>query len=84
MWIVTCPHCSTPVVIEQVNCAIFRHAAWRTTLEPVPPHATKTELETWASEGKIHGCARPFRLIPRPRQAPSEAIEYEAVACDYL
>jgi hypothetical protein len=29
MLIVKCPHCNESVIIEQINCAIFRHGVYK-------------------------------------------------------
>lgn len=58
-----CPHCGGMIVVaaSSIACRIFRHAAHKTTLEPVNPHATQAELEQLLAAGSIEGCGKPFR-----------------------
>ena len=69
------------IVIEQINCGIFRHAVWKETMEPVHPHATQEQLEEWLRTEKIFGCGKPFRLI---HKAGADAIEYTPIVCEYI
>jgi hypothetical protein len=62
MFYVFCPHCQGQVLIEQVNCRIFRHAVYKETGEPINPHATQEECNRLIVEQLIYGCAGPFRL----------------------
>ena len=62
MFSVICPHCQLFVWIEQVNCRIFRHAVYKNTGEPIPPHSAESECLRLVTEDKVWGCAKPFRL----------------------
>jgi len=77
MLIVECPHCKETIVIEQINCQIFRHAAYKQTGEPIPPHAPLAECELLLSQDQIFGCAKPFKLL-------FENEEWVPVKCDYI
>ena len=59
-----CPHCGFPVVVaeEDVRCTIFRHAVFKATMEPIPPHSSKQECDALVEEGKVHGCGKPFKF----------------------
>lgn len=59
---VTCPHCGGMVVVDQLNCRIFRHAVYKSTGQQVPPHASKAECDALVKEGKVYGCGMPFRV----------------------
>ena len=61
-FVVLCPHCGDSVLIEQINCRIFRHAVYKTTGEQMDPHASKEVCEKARMEGMIYGCAGPFLL----------------------
>jgi len=76
MIIVECPHCKCLVEIEQVNCAIFRHATFRDGNQ-VDPHASKEQCELWVQQEQVVGCAKPFELMKR------EDGEWQAVHCEY-
>ena len=72
-----CSTCKEPVLIEQLNCRIFRHAILRKTNQQIDPHARK-ELCRFLFENKlIYGCGKPFKV---------EKIgeTYQAFLCDYI
>jgi len=71
--IVTCPHCNEFVMIEELNCCIFRHAIYKTTFQQVNPHASKEECERLVQEESVYGCCKPFKIVNN-----------EAVECDYI
>jgi DNA-directed RNA polymerase subunit RPC12/RpoP len=72
--IVECPHCSASVIIEALNCRIFRHATFKSTGTQMNPHASEAECTKTISEDLIYGCGKPFRV-------DSNNV---AVACDYI
>ena len=55
-----CPHCQEYVFIEEINCGIFRHGFYKTTLMQIPPHLPKVECDQLA--GLIYGCGKPFKI----------------------
>lgn len=73
-----CPHCDGPIEVlkSELNCAIFRHACYYTTSEeknsdgipyiviqnPINPHMPQEQCESLLKEGKILGCAKPFKI----------------------
>jgi len=73
---VTCPHCLGGVLVHpsERNCAILRHGAFRNSGQPIPPHATKREIDTWIATKAIWGCGGPFRLTS----------DTTAEKCDYI
>lgn len=72
--IVECPHCGASVIIEALNCRIFRHAIFKSTGMQINPHASKAECTKTISEDLIYGCGKPF-------QVNSDNV---AVECDYI
>ena len=38
-FVIECPHCFTPVLIEKINCAIFRHGTLKSNGQQIDPHA---------------------------------------------
>jgi hypothetical protein len=70
---VICPHCGEYAIVEEINCTIFRHAVYKTNLQPINPHATKEECERLLENGEIYGCAKPFKY-------DGKTIEI----CDYI
>ena len=75
--IVQCPHCQCDVIIEEINCQIFRHGVYKLTGQQIPPHAPKSECDAASAEDRIYGCGKPFRI---------DYIEdkWVAVVCDYI
>jgi hypothetical protein len=76
-FIVKCPNCQVEIIIEEVNCKIFRHAVNKTTGEQMNPHASKTECDEAIEKDTIYGCAAPFLLVLSGNQ-------WIALACDYI
>ena len=62
--IVNCPHCEIPIQImsNEINCAIFRHGAFKNNGKQMHPHTSKDLCDKYASEGLIYGCGKPFKL----------------------
>ena len=73
MFEVQCPHCNGSVLIEQLNCAIFRHGIFKETGKQIPPHASKEDCDKWVQLNEIHGCGKPFKVV-----------EKTAIICDYV
>jgi hypothetical protein len=75
--IVICPHCQCEVIIEEINCQIFRHGIYKATCEQFPPHASKEDCDKAIAEDAIYGCGKPFRI---------EFVndKWIAISCDYI
>ena len=43
--IITCPHCSFYILIEQLNCCIFRHGVFKNNNEQINPHEKKENCD---------------------------------------
>jgi len=78
MLYVKCPHCDGIAEIESVNCAIFRHATFKGTNQPIPPHSPLHDCERFLRESMVYGCTKPFRLVKNANN------EYDAIKCDYI
>jgi len=74
---VKCPHCEDYVVIEQINCAIFRHGVLKSNLVQINPHLPKTECDKLKEQDLIYGCGKPFRVI-------RENNEWIGIVCEYI
>ena len=61
--IITCPHCNDPIIIDQLNCKIFRHGVFKQTNQQINPHASKLECEYYLINNLIYGCGKPFQII---------------------
>ncbi len=59
---VQCPHCKEYVIIEQINCAIFRHGVYKNNLCQIPPHLPKPECDNLIEKDLIYGCGKPFKI----------------------
>jgi len=75
--IVLCPHCRLCVLIEKLNCRIFRHGIVKKTGKQLDPHASKEICDEYIKENDIYGCGKPFLII-------EHKDGFTAVACDYI
>lgn len=90
---VLCPHCNSWILIEQINCAIFRHGVDKNTLIQIPPHLDKNTCDKLFESGKLFGCGKPFRLILNPKYDPTKKVvglteekvhKYIGEICEYI
>jgi hypothetical protein len=42
--ILTCPHCNGFIIINKINCGIFRHVVLKKNGKQINPHATKKNV----------------------------------------
>lgn len=75
--IVICPHCNEDIIIEEINCAIFRHGIFKHNYEQIPPHSPKELCDEWVEKKLIFGCGKPFQLI-------KNHDTHIAQICDYI
>ena len=75
--IVTCPHCIQPILIEKLNCGIFRHGVVISTGMQIPPHASKSQCDNYVENRLIYGCGKPFRI-----EISGDGIMIQI--CDYI
>lgn len=61
--IIQCPHCQEFVIIQELNCKIFRHGIYKNTGEQIPPHSPKEDCDRFVLENKIYGCGKPFKIV---------------------
>jgi hypothetical protein len=80
--IVTCPHCNNQVLIEHLNCKIFRHGMLKSNNTQINPHASKIDCDDYINNNLIYGCGKPFKII----EIINENInnEFQAVICEYI
>ncbi len=79
--VVSCPHCLTPVLIEKLNCRIFRHGTLIHNGQQINSHETKEVCDYFVSNNMIYGCSKPFLIIENEK---NDKHEYVAVKCDYI
>lgn len=92
--IFSCPHCQGSILVyrQDLHCRIFRHGVYRTTGEPIPPHAPKEYCEQLVLQDMIYGCGKPFQVIQQndgsepqvPSAEPQVHSTEKAVECDYI
>jgi hypothetical protein len=81
--IVDCPHCKYPVLIEKLNCCIFRHGVLKHNGKQIDPHSTKDLCDYYVKKDLILGCGKPFQVIIKPNST-SDDEKYIAIICDYI
>jgi len=74
---VQCPHCKLYVMIQEINCSIFRHGVYKDSKQQINPHENKENCDRYIKEDLIIGCGKPFRLVLKNN-------EYFAIECDYI
>ena len=74
---VKCPHCEEYIIIEQINCAIFRHGIYKTNFIQINPHLPKNECDKLINNNLIYGCGKPFRI-------EKNNDVWVAICCDYI
>lgn len=74
---IKCPHCNEYVIIEQINCSIFRHGVIKTNLQQINPHLPKIECDKLKELDLIYGCGKPFKVV-------IENNEWKGIECDYI
>lgn len=76
--IVKCPHCNEYIIIEQLNCRIFRHGIYKTDNKQIDPHATKDVCDELIRTNIIYGCGKPFQIIL------TDNNQFIIVKCEYI
>ena len=59
--VISCPHCEQLILIEKINCTIFRHGVIKKTMKPLPPHSSKALCDYVVKHDLIYGCGKPFK-----------------------
>ena len=77
-FVVKCPHCEEDIIIEKLNCCIFRHGIYKHNYQQMPPHAPKNVCDELVATGQIFGCGKPFRIIKDIEQ------KYTVIICEYI
>ena len=73
--ILECPHCKEFVIIEKINCGIFRHGSFKNGKQ-INPHTPKSQCDMLFEKKLIYGCGKPFRLILKENKFDIEICEY--------
>lgn len=75
--ILRCPHCHDFFIMEQLNCGIFRHGIYKSTLQQMEPHLSKKECLRLVNNNEIIGCGKPFRVTIQKNT-------FQVDICDYI
>ena len=59
---IECPHCKEYIIIEQLNCGIFRHGILKSNLKQIDPHSSEELCQFYINTNKIYGCGKPFKV----------------------
>jgi hypothetical protein len=81
--VVQCPHCQYPILIEELNCRIFRHGVFKINGNQINPHAPKDLCDFYLKNGLILGCGKPFQIIQNQHSKNSDDT-FIAIICDYI
>jgi hypothetical protein len=74
--VLECPHCKEYIIIERINCAIFRHGTLKNGKQ-IDPHAPKKYCDDLFKKNLIYGCGKPFRIT-------LVNDKFETEICDYI
>ena len=77
-FIIKCPNCDDLIIIEKLNCCIFRHGVIIESNKQIDPHSTKELCEYYIKNKLIYGCGKPYKIII------NENNEYIPIKCDYI
>ncbi len=58
--IIECPHCNTTILVEALNCRIFRCGIYKSNGTQINPHLDKIGCDLLYKDGLIYGCGKPF------------------------
>jgi DNA-directed RNA polymerase subunit RPC12/RpoP len=74
--IIECPHCKDVVLIEKLNCCIFRHAIMKDTGKQIDPHSSKEICSNLYNKKLIWGCGKPFKIIKNEKEIIVDICDY--------
>lgn len=61
--VIICPHCNFSIIIEKLNCGIFRHGILKSNGKQIDPHSSKELCDFYIKNNLAYGCCKPFRII---------------------
>jgi hypothetical protein len=73
---IICPHCKDTIIIEKLNCGIFRHGVFKTNLQQIPPHESENVCENLIQNNLIYGCGKPFKIYKKEDTFLVDICEY--------
>ena len=75
--IIICPHCNYYIIIEKINCGIFRHGIYKNNGKQIKPHSSKEICDELVKNNLIYGCGKPFQILEINNT-------FEIKICDYI
>ena len=82
--VIVCPHCSDPIIIEKLNCGIFRHGVVKKTGKQIDPHSAKEVCDDLKSQDLIYGCGKPFQIVDANAGNSQSGSNFIVSICDYI
>jgi hypothetical protein len=74
--VLECPHCKEYIIIEKLNCGIFRHGVYKIDGKQMNPHAPKEECDFYNDKQLIYGCGKPFKITLVDNKFVIEICDY--------
>lgn len=74
--VLICPHCKDYILINKINCAIFRHGILKNNGKQIDPHSPKELCEYYINNNLIYGCGKPFRIVNNNGTLETEVCDY--------
>jgi hypothetical protein len=82
-FVIECPHCKEPILIEKLNCCIFRHGTFKCNGKQIDSHAKKELCDFYIKKKLIFGCGKPFQII-KNTESKNNDDKFIAIVCDYI
>lgn len=88
--VLKCPHCDQFIIIEKINCGIFRHGIFKGTGQQIDPHASKASCDSFVQNRLIYGCGKPFQIGRKKNSTNDnqrhnqETFTFYTEKCDYI
>jgi len=74
--ILICPHCQNFVLIQKINCTIFRHGILKKNGKQINAHTPRGMCEYYINNNLIYGCGKPFRIVNNNGTLETEICDY--------
>jgi len=74
--LIRCPHCNEYIIIEKINCGIFRHGTLKNNGKQIDPHSAKELCYHYIKNDMIYGCGKPFLIIIKNNNFFIEICDY--------
>lgn len=62
LYIIRCPNCHEVVTVDQINCGMFVHAAFKDHNKQIDPHISQQQMTNLLDMGVMYGCGAAFRF----------------------